>query len=65
VLVAALGTNHAKPFGPEMQVKQMFCGRAARAQHHIPDARAILGAGSTRNTIEEIFKILRTDNRML
>ena len=24
MLVAALGTNHAKPFGPEMQVKQML-----------------------------------------
>jgi hypothetical protein len=23
--VASLGTNHAKPFGPELQVKQMFC----------------------------------------
>ena len=22
--VAALGTNHAKPFGPELQVKQML-----------------------------------------
>jgi hypothetical protein len=25
VLVAALGTNHAKPFGPDMQVKPMLC----------------------------------------
>jgi len=24
VLVASLGTNHAKPFGPELQVKQML-----------------------------------------
>jgi len=25
--VAALGTNHAKPFGPELPVKQMLDGR--------------------------------------
>jgi len=30
VLVAALGTNHAKPYGPEMQVKQMLGGRLWR-----------------------------------
>jgi hypothetical protein len=24
--VATLGTNHAKPFGPELQVKQMLDG---------------------------------------
>jgi len=28
--VASLGTNHAKPFGPELQVKQMFEGRRYR-----------------------------------
>jgi hypothetical protein len=28
VLVASLGTNHAKPFGPELQVKRMLYGRA-------------------------------------
>jgi len=31
VLVAALGTNHAKPFGPEMQVKRMLGGWLAEA----------------------------------
>jgi hypothetical protein len=25
--VALLGKNHAKPYGPELQVKQMFDGR--------------------------------------
>jgi len=30
VLVASLGTNHAKPFGPELQVKQMLGGRRLR-----------------------------------
>jgi hypothetical protein len=25
--VASLSTNHAKPFGPELQVKQMLCPR--------------------------------------
>jgi len=24
--IASLGTNHAKPFGPELQVKQMLAG---------------------------------------
>jgi len=33
--VATLGTNHAKPFGPELQVKQMFDGRAIRAHNNI------------------------------
>jgi hypothetical protein len=28
--VATLGTNHAKPFGPELQVKQMLYGRYAQ-----------------------------------
>jgi len=28
--VASLGTNHAKPFGPELQVKQMLDGRRLR-----------------------------------
>ena len=30
---AALGTNHAKPFGPELQVKQMLCGRLTKPQN--------------------------------
>jgi len=33
VLVASLGTNHAKPFGPELQVKQMLGRRASRAKN--------------------------------
>jgi hypothetical protein len=27
IAVASLGNFHAKPFGPELQVKQMFYGR--------------------------------------
>jgi hypothetical protein len=30
--VASLGTNHAKPFGPELQVKLMLGGRCARKE---------------------------------
>jgi len=30
--VATLGTNHAKPFGPELQVKQMFGGHRKAVQ---------------------------------
>jgi hypothetical protein len=29
IAVATLGNFHAKPFGPELQVKQMFSGRFA------------------------------------
>jgi len=28
--VASLGKNHANPFGPELQVKQMLDGRRSR-----------------------------------
>jgi len=28
--IATLGTNHAKPFGPELRVKQMLDGRLRR-----------------------------------
>ncbi len=30
--VASLGTNHAKPFGPELQVKQMLGGPCGRGK---------------------------------
>ncbi len=30
IAVATLGNFHANPFGPELQVKQMFYGRCAR-----------------------------------
>ncbi len=34
VLVASLGTNHAKPFGLELQVKQMLGGLTTRKEHN-------------------------------
>jgi len=33
--IATLSKNRAKPFGPELQVKQMLVGRAKRAQEKI------------------------------
>jgi len=32
IAVATLGNFHAKPFGPELQVKQMLARRCARAE---------------------------------
>ena len=33
IAVATLGNFHAKPFGPELQVKQMLGGRLRRARN--------------------------------
>jgi len=49
IAIATLSNFHAKPFGPELQVKQMFYGRDGPSRIY---ARAILGAELIMKEIE-------------
>jgi hypothetical protein len=57
IAVASLGNFHANPFGPELQVKQMFCGRSAQGKKLLTGN---YGFHPTNNRLNSIYKVYLT-----